>query len=104
MDDVINHLHDATLVSIQVSWQNRRCEMVFEGAPKIQGPFSLMFVDVTELHVSATMPWVPSASVLAATVTAGGCITIEMQSGDVVSLVSPNFSSMDSSPKSSGGR
>jgi hypothetical protein len=91
MDDAINHLHDATLVSIQLHWGDRTCELSFAGAPSIPGPFSLVFAGVTELHVPSTMPWAPSVSVLEAAFS-GGVATIAMQSGDTVTLVSPNYS------------
>lgn len=91
MDDAINHLHDATLVSIQLHWSDRTCEISFSGAPSIPEPFSLVFAGVTELHVPATMPWGASAAVLEAAFS-GGVATIVMQSGDTVTLVSPHYS------------
>ena len=91
MDDAINHLHDATLVSIQLLWSDRTCELSFAGAPSIPGPFSLVFVGVTELRVPSAMPWGLSVSVLEAAFS-GGVATIAMQSGDTVTVVSPNYS------------
>ena len=91
MDDAINHLHDATLVSIHLIWADRTCELSFAGAPGIPGPFSLVFAGVSELRVPSAIPWGPSLSVLEA-VFSGGVATIAMQSGDTVTLVSPNYS------------
>ena len=91
MHDAINHLHDATLISIQLNWADRTCELSFAGAPNIPGPFSLVFAGVNELRVSSTMPWGASVSVLEASFT-GGTATFAMQSGDTVTLVSPTCS------------
>ena len=46
MDNAINHLHDATLVSIHLRWADRTCELSFAGAPGIPEPFSLLFSEV----------------------------------------------------------
>ena len=91
MDDAINKLHDATLVSIHLNWAERTCELSFGGAPGIPGPFALQFDEVTELRAPAAMPWGPSVSVLEASFS-GGVANFAMQSGDIVTLVSPNYS------------
>jgi hypothetical protein len=91
MDDAINHLHDATLASIHLNWGDRTCEFSFAGAPSIPGPFSLVFSRVSELLVPSAMPWGPSLSVMEAAFS-GGVATIAMQSGDTITLVSPNYS------------
>ena len=91
MHDAISHLHDATLISIQLRWADRTCELSFAGAPNIPGPFSLVFAGVTELRVPSATPWGESGSVLEASFT-GGTATFVMQSGDTVTLVSPNYS------------
>jgi hypothetical protein len=92
MDDAISHLHDATMTSIQYDWQARTCEIFFAGAPTFQSPFSLFFVDVSALGLSANAPWGPSGSVLKASISPGGKVSIAMQSGDSVTLSSPNYS------------
>ncbi len=91
MDDAITHLHDATLVSIQLHWAKRTCEFVFAGAPGVPGPFSLVFDRVAELRAPIAMPWGQSVSVLEASFS-DGVATFAMQSGDTVTLVSPNYS------------
>lgn len=91
MDDAINHLHDAKLVAIHLDWSQRTCELSFAGAPGIPGSFSLVFVEVAELRVPSTQPWGPSACVLEAAYS-GGVATIDMQSGDTLTVVSPSYS------------
>ena len=91
MDDAINHLHDATLISIQLHWADRTCELSFAGSPNISGPFALVFADVTDVRISSALPWGASVSVLKASF-ASGTATFAMQSGDTVTLVSPNYS------------
>jgi hypothetical protein len=91
MDDAITRLHDATLVSIHLDWEERKCEVSFAGAPGIAGPFSLLFDQVAELRAPIAMPWGPSVSVLEASFS-DGVATFRMQSGDTVTVVSPNYS------------
>ena len=91
MDNAITRLHDATLVSIHLHWEERTCELSFAGAPGIPGPFSLLFDQVTELRAPIALPWGPSVSVLEASFS-GGMATFAMQSGDTVTLLSPNYS------------
>jgi hypothetical protein len=91
MDDAISKLHDATLVSLQLNWAERTCELSFEGAPSIPGQFSLLFDQVAELRVPMAMPWGPSACVLEASFS-GGVASFAMQTGDTVTLVSCNYS------------
>ena len=91
MDFAANELHDATLTSIRMSWRDRTCVFDFAGAPSRPGPFSVEFDNVRELIVPSTMPWGHSASVLALAHVSGRW-ELQMQSGDVIAVVSSNNS------------
>lgn len=58
----------------------------------MSGSFSLLFQDVTELLVPAANPWGSSPSVLEAKELAAGRYEFTMQSGDIISVVAPNYS------------
>jgi hypothetical protein len=92
MDISLSDLHDATLLSLHFDWKSRTCHVEFEGAPGHPAPFTFIFTDVQELMVPASLPWGPSVSVLEATELPDGGVVLEMQSGDRISVVSPNHS------------
>jgi hypothetical protein len=91
MFEAISNLHDATLLEIRFSWAKRECELHFSGAPAIPGPFSLVFGEVTELHVPSAFPWGASVSVLEASAMPIGRYSFSMQSGDTITVVAPNY-------------
>lgn len=90
MEDAINHLHDATLISIRLYWAERRCELLFAGAPEIPGPFALEFNSVSVVSIPSKMPWGPSDSVLEVDFSNGVAFFV-MQSGDSITVMSSDY-------------
>jgi hypothetical protein len=88
----IEYLHDASLVAIRFDWPSRTCSFEFAGAPRFLEPFALNFSDVTELVVPASHPWGSSVSVLSVKDAGAGRYEFAMQSGDTITVVSPNNS------------
>ena len=92
MSEELPELHDATLLSIQFDWALAQCELTFDGGPAFPGHFSLVWSDVEELVVPRKNSWGESASVLSAQAVAPTRYEFQMQSGDVIAVVSPNYS------------
>lgn len=88
MTVALNQLHDATLVSIHFDWATRRCIFEFRGVPSLPQTFSLIFLEVSQLSIPAELPWGRSVSVLTACESRIGCFEFEMQSGDVIVVMS----------------
>jgi hypothetical protein len=75
-------LHDATLVAVEMVWNEARCRVVMLMS---SGRHVLDFNGVTMLRMSRELPWGPSVSINDATVR-GGIVTIGMQSGDFITI------------------
>lgn len=86
---IMDQLHDATLLAIGFDWQARRCTLSFIGGPAKPGRFTLTLPEADELHVTSAAPWGASGSVLAASMAADERFVLTMQSGDTVSLLAP---------------
>lgn len=83
----LDQLHDATLLAIRFDWATRTCNFDFSGVPQLLEPFTITFMDVTELVIPAEWPWGRSVSVLDAKDTGVGRYEFEMQSGDTIVVV-----------------
>jgi hypothetical protein len=92
MDEIIKNLHDAVLLKIEHDWQSRTCRLYFQGSPSVGEAFVIELLDVARVEFSANFPWGASSSVLEAVSADPGGIMITMQSGDTVSVQSPNYS------------
>ncbi len=84
MTPALDQLHDATLLAIRFEWATRACHFDFSGVPQRLEPFTITFMDVTELVIPAEWPWGRSVSVLDARDTGAGRYEFEMQSGDTI--------------------
>ncbi len=83
-----DRMHDATLISIQFDWESGTCVASFRGAPNmVAGPFRLRWSTVSDLHVPRTLGWGPSISVLSAVENPKGRYTLNLQSGDVITIL-----------------
>lgn len=90
----LHDIHDASLVAVRFDWPTRTCHFDFSGAPQITHPFTVTFTGVTELVISAVVPWGHSVSVLEVKVSGAGRYEFAMQSGDTITVVAPNNSLM----------
>ena len=88
----LSKLHDATLLSISFDWARKICTFEFAGAPSIPGPFRLVWSEVEELVVPCKDAWGESVSVLSAKLCGSNRYEFQMQSGDVIAVVAPNYS------------
>lgn len=82
-------VHDATLCSIHVSYESRRCELEL----RLVGSdvHVLLFDGFSELRVPRREPWGSSCSVNAARQAAPQVYELELQSGDVVRVEAPSW-------------
>src|ERR1700743_3824254 len=66
LPEALTGLHDATLVSVEFDWRERRCTFFFQGGPGdgLQDDFSIVFNDVTKLTIPSERPWGTSLSLL----------------------------------------
>ena len=92
MSEILSQLHDATLRTIEFDWARKSCTFNFAGAPKIPGSFQLTWSAVEELVVPCKDSWGESVSVLSAKHCGSNRYEFHMQSGDVIAVVSPNYS------------
>lgn len=92
MSEPLSQLHDATLLTVSFDWRAKSCTLSFAGAPSIPGPFQIEWHGVEELLVSRTNAWGESASVLSAKSCGANRYELQMQSGDVIVVVSANYS------------
>ncbi len=77
-------LHDAVLHTIQVDWAARSCVLTLDTSEADN--CQLVFAGVTELVLPRHEPWGPSASINSLASGDPTNFTIEMQSGDVLSI------------------
>jgi hypothetical protein len=87
-------LHDAVVSTVLVHWADRRVEFslsVFVEAGTDAKPYRLCFNGVSNLAVPHASPWGESASINAVRAEAGQ-FELEMQSGDVITIVARGFS------------
>ncbi len=75
-------LHDATLESVEVLWEEARCRVFLKLAA---GRYLLEFRGVTRVEIPREAPWGRSASVNAVSVH-GVVAAIQMQSGDTIEV------------------
>lgn len=80
----LDQLHDATLLATRFHWATRTCDFDFSGVPRLLEPFTITFMDVTELVIPADWPWGRSESVLNARDAGAGRYEFEMQTGDTI--------------------
>jgi hypothetical protein len=83
------NFHDATLLSVQADWAQGTAVVVLRVAG-LEETVEVCAVGVTDLRLSRERPWGPSVSVNSMHVT-GGVITIEMQSGDTITIAAQLF-------------
>ena len=83
------NFHDATLLSVQADWAQGTAVVVLQTAA-MEEPVKVRAVGVTELRMPRERPWGPSVSVNSMHVTSG-VITIEMQSGDTITITAQSF-------------
>lgn len=82
-------LHDAILRTINVDWAGRSCVLTM--AMSESGSSQLIFSGITELFLPRHEPWGRSVSVNSLTSSGPTKFEIEMQSGDVLSVVAANW-------------
>ena len=87
--DTPMNFHDATLLSVQADWAQGSAVVVLRVAG-LEETVEVCAVGVTDLRLSREHPWGPSVSVDSMHVT-GGVITIEMQSGDTITIAAQSF-------------
>jgi hypothetical protein len=89
----MTEMHDWTLKSIQYEWEEARTVFIFESEDSIN---ILVAQSASDLHIPQMNEWGRSVSVNKAieTVAANGTkkLTIEMQSGDTITVVAASFS------------
>ncbi len=83
------NFHDATLLSVQADWAQGTAAVILQ-VPGLEDPVEVRAVGVTDLRMPRERPWGPSVSVNSVQVT-GGVITIEMQSGDTITIAAQSF-------------
>ena len=81
-------LHDATLQQLVVNWPASSVTVYFRTAT---GEAVMTGMGLRRLDLPRSEPWGPSVSVNQV-VQRHGCLTIEMQSGDVVTIEAETFS------------
>jgi hypothetical protein len=79
-------LHDGVLVSIDMTWAQRRCRLLVHPVSLVRRTDCLVFEGVTRLLVPNEMPWGPSISINGVTFV-DGKVAIEMQSGDTIEII-----------------
>ena len=82
------HLHDATLISVEFVWQDGVCKLNFQKwstEQQMVAPFVITFNGVTNLSMPRKEEWGSSISINEAK-NINGVFSIEMQSGDVISI------------------
>ena len=86
LPEALTGLHDATLVSVEFDWHERRCTFLFQGGSRggLQRNFSIVFNDVTKLTIPSEQPWGPSQSLLEVDSVDIGRYVLVMQSGDEI--------------------
>jgi hypothetical protein len=86
-------MHDWTFRSAQYDWEEARAVFVFKGYKSTN---ILVAQGVSDLHIPQMNEWGPSVSVNEATETDVGAgskkLTIEMQSGDTITVMAKSFS------------
>ena len=89
----LTEMHDWTFQSAQYDWEEARAVFVFEGYKSTN---ILVAQGVFDLHIPQTNEWGPSVSVNSATANDAGTgvkkLTIEMQSGDTITVMAESFS------------
>ena len=83
-------LHDATLESVTMSWENAEVSVVVGLLGG--GDATLTFHEVTSAVLPRELPWGPSVSVNEARTTPDGGYEIEMQSGDTLRFSARSWS------------
>ena len=86
-------LHDAIVDSINVNWVTKEVVInlkVFSKKGENAIPHSLIFKQVKSIKIPHESPWGESESINSASVESGIC-QIEMQSGDVISILAKDF-------------
>ncbi|WP_155237954.1 hypothetical protein [Teredinibacter turnerae] len=83
-------LHDSTIYEIKYLWGSR--ELTLKGTRYSQEksgiiPFSLLFKSVSSYSVQHNAPWGESSSINGTGIEVNGQYLIELQSGDVISVV-----------------
>lgn len=84
--EVLLNIHDATLIKIEFDWASHRCVIHFSGAPNagLQGPFTIVFNNVSKLVVPAKHPWGHSSSVFEVRRSQPDKYVFVLQSGDEI--------------------
>lgn len=77
-------MHDAVLHTVQVDWAARSCVLTLDTSEADNN--RLAFGGITELVIPRHEPWGPSASINSVASSGPTKFTIEMQSGDVLSI------------------
>ena len=86
LPEALTGLHDATLLSVEFNWRERRCTFFFQGGPGdgLQDDFTVIFNDVTKLTIPSEQPWGSSLSLLEVDSVDTGRYVLVMQSGDEI--------------------
>ena len=82
-------LHDATLNNMDFEWDAAIAHLTLKVGVAASDVAVIEAVGVTNIRCSRLLPWRPSSSVNSTTLEAragGRCLTIEMQSGDVLEI------------------
>lgn len=83
----LDKMHDASFTSIELDWESGTCIARFRGGPYILGgPFLLRWTDVSDVHIPRTFSWGASVSVMSAAENPPGSFTLQLQSGDVITV------------------
>lgn len=83
-------LHDSTIVEINYSLSSRELFIVgekYSSTKKEIIPFTLLFKSVASYSVPQYAPWRESASINGTNVGPSGEYLIELQSGDIITIV-----------------
>ena len=87
LSEPVLYLHDATLNTVNLDWPRGIVRLAF--TVDVDVLRIIEATGVTELKCPRLLPWGPSNSVnssVVKTVADGQCLTIEMQSGDVLEV------------------
>lgn len=76
--------HDATLVSVYLSWAEGRCTMAV--STTYDGDGELVFENVNGVSIPRHHPWGPSVSINSFTRCGVNLFEMELQSGDVIKI------------------
>ncbi|MFC3531418.1 hypothetical protein ACFOLG_04405 [Vogesella facilis] len=77
-------LHDATLLLIEVDWEQGNCRLHLQTTSHGKG--FLLFPALRAIHIPHHQPWGPSVSINSHVQLTTGEWEIEMQSGDILQI------------------